>query len=180
MSAARSGRQVLEDLDLGVRLHLLDRVGHGLVVERGEHAGPVARGELVDDRRQVGRMELGEALVRNPELDRGDRRLDRVDVLPVDVALGDGPAEPAGECPEATLDPKPAEQPGGPDVDGDEARRPIGLVEPEVVDPDHLPAVDVDDLLVQQVGPEQDLVRALAEALDVDGGRAQAAAGRVE
>ena len=47
-----SGLEVLEDVDLGVGLHLLDRVGHGLVVEGGEDAGPVARRELVDDRRR--------------------------------------------------------------------------------------------------------------------------------
>ena len=81
-------REALEDLDLRVRLHLLDRVGGGLVVEGGQDAGPVARRQLVDDRGQVGRMQLGQAGVRDAELDRRDAGLDRVDVLPVDVALG--------------------------------------------------------------------------------------------
>ena len=48
--------EVLEHLDLGVGLHLLHGVGDGLVVEGGEDARPVARGELVDDRGEVGRM----------------------------------------------------------------------------------------------------------------------------
>ena len=56
--------QALEDLDLGLGLHLLDGVGGGLVVEGGQDAGPVARRELVDDRGQVGRVQLGQADVR--------------------------------------------------------------------------------------------------------------------
>ena len=80
--------ELLEDLDLRLGLHLLDGVGHRLVVERGQDARPVARRELVDDRGEVGRVELGQAGVRHAQADRGDGGLDRVDVLPVDVALG--------------------------------------------------------------------------------------------
>ena len=72
--------------------------------------------------------------------------------------------------------PEPAEQARRADVDRDEAQRAVDLVEPEVVDPDDLAAVDVDDLLVHEVGPQEDLVRALAELVDVD--RRGSAAGR--
>ena len=48
-------------------------------------------------------MELGQAGVRDAQLDARDRALDRVDVLPVDVALGQRQVEPAGERPVRTL-----------------------------------------------------------------------------
>ena len=76
----------------------------------GEHADPVAAAELVDDRRQVGRVELGQALVGDAQLDAGDRPLDRVDVLPVDVALRDLAVEAAGDSPPRPLDAEPAQQ----------------------------------------------------------------------
>ncbi len=98
-----AGLEVLEHLDLGLGLHLLDRVGHGVVIERGQHTGPVARGELVDDRGEVGRMELGQAGVGHPQLDRGDRGLDRVDILPVDVLLGDADVQVAGDRAQAAF-----------------------------------------------------------------------------
>ena len=106
-------------------------------------------------------MELGQAGVRDAQPDRGDARLDRVDVLPVDVALGGRQAQVAGEDPVGALDPEPAQQPGRPDVDDDQVELAVDVVETEVVDADDLAAVDVDDLLVEQVGPEPDLVRAL-------------------
>ena len=95
------------------------------------------------------------------QLDRGDRALDRVDVLPVDVALLERQPQVAGERPERALDAEPAEQARRADVDRDEAQRALDLVEAEVVDADDPAAVDVDDLLVHQVRLEQDLVRAL-------------------
>ena len=163
-SAASSGRHLLEDvggagrlevlehLDLRLGLHLLDRVGHRLVVERGQDAGPVARRELVDDRGQVGRVQLGQARVGHAQLDRGDRRLDRVDVLPVDVPLGHREPQVAGERAGRPFDAQPAEQARAADVDRHEVERPADLVEAEVVDPDDLAPVDVDDLLVHEVG----------------------------
>ena len=169
MSAARSGSRSSSTSTWRLGLHLLDRVGGGLVVERGEDAGPVLRRQLVDDRGEVGRVELGEAGVRDAQLDRGDRRLERVHVLPVDVALRDARRRLRAMRPAGALEPEPPQQAGGADVDGDEVQRALDLVEAQVVDPDDLAAVDVDDLLVQQVAPEQDLVRALVELADVDG-----------
>ncbi|GIW19984.1 MAG: hypothetical protein KatS3mg065_0280 [Chloroflexota bacterium] len=174
------GREVLEDLDLGLGRHLLDGLGRDLVVEGGHDPGPVLRGELVDDRRQVGRVQLAEAGMGHPELDRGDGGLDGVDVLPIDVALRNGEAEVPGDEPVGALDAESTEEAGGADVDGDEMEPPLDLVEPEVVDADDLPTVDVDDLLVHEVGAEEDLVRPLAELADVDGPGGEACAGRVE
>ena len=107
------GLEVLEDLDLRLGLHLLDGVGRRLVVEDGQDAGPVARCELVDDRGQVGRVQLLEAGMRHAQADRGDGGLDRVDVLPVDVALGDRQPQVARDRPIGPLDAQPAQQAGG-------------------------------------------------------------------
>ena len=168
MSAARSGVRPLEDLDLRLGLHLLDGVGGGLIVEGGQDAGPVARRELVDDRGQVGRMELGQADVGHAQLDRGDARLDRVHVLPVDVALRGRQAQVPGDDPVRALDAEPTEQAGRPDVDGHETELVLDVVQAQVVDPDDLASIDVHDLLVEQVLAQLDLVGALLELGDVD------------
>ena len=174
------GGEALEHLDLGLGLHLLDGVGDGLVVERGQDAGPVARRELVDDRRQVGRVELGQAGVRDAQPDRGDARLDRVDVLPVDVSLRRRQPQVAGQDPVRALDPEPAQQPGRPDIDRHQVEPAVDVVEAQVVDAHDLAPVDVDDLLVEQVGAQPDLVRPLRETGDVDGGARQARAAGIE
>ena len=174
------GLQVFEDVDLGLGFHLADGVGRGLVVEGGDHADPVVAAELVDDRRQVCRVELGQALVGDAQLHAGDRSLDRIDVLPVDVPLRNLAVETAGDGPPRPLDAEPAQQAGGSDVHGDQMQRAFDLVEPEVVDADHLAAVDVDDLAVHQVPLEADLVGPLMELADVDGGRPQRGAAGVQ
>ena len=125
-------------------------------------------------------MELGESLVWHPELDRRDRALDRVDILPVDVPLRKRDAKVPGEDSKAALEAEPPHQTGGTDIDGHQAQSTVDFVETEVVDSDHLAPVDVDNLLVHQVGPKEDLVGTLLELLDVDTGRRQPSAGCVE
>ena len=118
--------------------------------------------------------------MRHAQPDRGDAGLDRVDVLPVDVALGRRQVQVARDRPVRALHAQPAEQPGRPDVDGHEVELAVDVVETQVVDPDHPAAVDVHDLLVEQVGPQQDLVGALLEPGDVDRVTGQPRARRVE
>ncbi len=72
------------------------------------------------------------------------------------------------------------QQAGRADVDDDQVELAVDVVEAEVVDADHLAAIDVDDLLVEQVGAEEDLVRTLLEARDVDGPAGEAGARGVE
>jgi len=55
------------------------------------------------------------------------------------------------------LDAEPARKPEAPTSTATDAAR-LDLVEPQVVDADHLAAVDVDDLAVHQVPLEADLV----------------------
>ena len=118
--------------------------------------------------------------VRHAQPDRGDAGLDRVDVLPVDVALGRRQVQVARDRPVRAFDAEPAEQPGRPDVDGHEVELAVDVVETQVVDADHPPAVDVHDLLVEEVRPQEDLVRPLLEAGDVDRVTRQQRARRVE
>ncbi len=162
MSAARAGLEVLEDVDLGFGLHLADGVGRGLVVERSDQPDTVAAAELVDDRRQVRRMKLGETLVRDAKLDAGDRPLDRIDVLPIDVALRNLAVEAPGDGPPRPLDAEPAKQPGRAHVHRDQVKGAFDFVEPQVVDANDFSAVDVHDLAVHQILLEPDLDRAAA------------------
>src|SRR6185369_9876294 len=111
-----------------------------------------------------------QARVRDAQADRGDARLDRVDVLPVDVALRRRQPQVPGQDPVRTLDPQPAQQPGRPDVDRHQVELPVHVVESQVVDAHDLATVDVDDLLVEQVGAQPDLVWTLGEPCDVDRG----------
>ena len=118
--------------------------------------------------------------VGDSQLDRGDRALDRVDVLPVDVPLADRQPQCGRDAAVGALEPEPAEQSRCADVDRDQAVRALDLVEPQVVDADDLAPVDVDDLLVHEVLAQEDLVGALAELADVDRGGAQPRAAVVE
>ena len=113
-------------------------------------------------------MQLGQAAVRHAQLDRGDRRLDWVDVLPVDVPLGDGQAQVSGERPERSLHSETPQKAGTADVHRNEMEGPRDLVQSQVVDPHDLASIDIHDLLVHQVRAQEDLVRALAEFADVD------------
>jgi hypothetical protein len=106
--------------------------------------------------------------------------LDRVDVLPVDVPLGRRQAQVASQHAVATLEPEPAQEPGRTDIHGDEVELALHVVEAEVVDADDLAAVDVDDLLVEQILPQLDLVGSLLEAGDIDRPGREACPGHVE
>ena len=88
--------------------------------------------------------------------------------------------EVPGEDPETSFEAKTAHQAGGTDVDGHEAEPTVDLVQTEVVDANHLAAVDVDDLLVHEISAQEDLVGPLLELLDVDPGRGELSAGSVE
>ena len=95
MSAARSGGEVLEHLHLGVRLlYRFDGVCGLLIVQGCQDTRPVARRELVYDRRELHRMERAQALMWHAQPDGRDGGLDRVHVLPVDIALHLGQVEP--------------------------------------------------------------------------------------
>ena len=113
-------------------------------------------------------MELGKARMWDPQLDRGDRGLDRVHVLPVDVALGHRQAQVPSEGPVAAFDAQAPEEARGADIHRDQVQDALDLVESQVVDAHDLPAINVDDLLVHEIRVQQDLVRALAEATHVD------------
>ena len=54
--------------------------------------------------------------------------------------------------------PEPPQKSGEPDVGGDDAQPPAGIGDLDVVDANDLSAVDVDDLLVEQIGDEIELL----------------------
>jgi hypothetical protein len=172
--------KVFQHLDLGLGVHLLDGIGDGFVVERGEHTGAVLRRQLIDDFRQVGRVELGQTGVRDPQLDRRNRALNRVDVFPVDVALVKWAVEPAREAARRTFNAKAAQQSGRANIDCHQAQRALDHVQAEVVDAHDTAAVNVDDLLVHQILLQQDLVAALAELGHVECRRSQPGAAGIE
>ena len=66
------------------------------------------------------------------------------------------------------------------DIDGDESHRPLDVVEQHVVRAHHLAAVDVHDLLVEEIGLQEDLVLALVEPCDVDALRPEPCPRRIE
>ena len=84
------------------------------------------------------------------------------------ATVRNGPSSPVGG---AARPPRHRPPPG--------AARPLDLVEAQVVDADDLAAVDVDDLLVQQVCLEQDLVRRAGWNLSMSIVRTSAAGRRV-
>src|SRR5713226_7237713 len=80
-------------------------------IEGGEDGVAIVRAELVDDIRDVGRVQLGELGVGDPQLDRADVGLDRIDRLPGNQLLRPVQPEAPGNPPTKTLEPDPPRQP---------------------------------------------------------------------
>ena len=121
------GRHLFEDVGGALLVHAFEQVGQalvadlfeglggGLLVEGGDDLGALAVGERIDDARQVDRVELGQAVVRDLELHRrGGRQV--LDVGPVDDLAADDAAGQGAR-------PEPAQQGAGADVHPDD---PVG------------------------------------------------------
>jgi len=153
--------QVLEDLGLHLRLQLVQRFGGGLDVQLSENAGALGARDLAQDVGDVRRMEALEPLLR-------ERRLQAVELgwsgwieFPRDEARGERAVRQASARGGVNPAPKTrAHEPRTPTSAAVSTRSPADDVELEVVDtaPTTLHAVDVDDLLVEQVACEEDLV----------------------
>jgi hypothetical protein len=118
------------------------------------------RRQVLDDVGDVRRMELGEALVGDLQLDAPCRvGLEQIDELPRDHARRDL----LEQCPQRERRDQPFRQPADrttrPDVHRDDVQQQVAVdrrrLELDVVDADHLAAVDVDDLLVEEVALQQ-------------------------
>src|SRR5450759_5284958 len=119
-------------------------------------------------------MQLGQTLVRDAQLHAGDGALDGIDVLPVDVALGNLAMQAARDGSPRAFETEAAEQAGRADIHSDQVERAFDFVEPQIVDADHLATVDVHDLTVHQIKLRADFIGPLVELGDVDRRRAEA------
>ena len=73
-----------------------------------------------------------------------------------------------------------AQQSGGTNVHGDEAHRPFNEVKEHIVRAHHLATINVHDLLIKEIGLQQDLILALGESRDINVLRAEPYSGRIE
>ena len=126
-------------------------------------------------------MELGRPGVRDAQPDRGDARLDRVDVLPVDVALGRRQAQVPGQDPDtAPSIPSRRSSPAAPTSTADQVELALDVVEPRSLTRTTLrPSMSTICLSSRSVA-QPDLVRALLEAVMSMVAARQARAGGVE
>src|SRR6201996_9301298 len=174
------GIHALKEFLLNLWLNLFERFGGGLLGKAGENGLALGGCEFFEDVRDVRRVQLGEAFLAYLEADaaRGIA-VDDVDAAPgdesrrdtvhdaVDGARGQPLQQPASGAAESDFDVL-DEQGGG--VTGWTILCP-GKV--DVVDAHDLAAIDIDDLLVEQVAFEQQCV---AEAGDRMGRRVGAQA----
>ena len=142
------GAEIVDDRTLHVGVEVLERVGSRLVVERADDPRRVLRRQLADDVCQFGGVQPREPVLadRQPDLGRIEV-VQRRDVVPRDQRTRHAIDQARDESRRT----EPAQQPADPDVGGDHAQRAGGARDLDVVDPHDLAAVDVDDLLVEQI-----------------------------
>ena len=179
------GIERFDDRHLDVGIDLFERLGGDLLVDRLEHRFALGRREILDDVGDVGRVQLRQALVGDLQLDAPRRiGLEQIDELPRDHPRRNPLEQRAQrERRDDALRQAP-DRAAGADVDGDDVDREMAVdrrrLELDVVDADHLAAVDVDDLLVEQVALEEQQAVGRGEAFPLRriGGGADGGAGR--
>ena len=155
------GVERLDDRHLDLRIELFQRLGGDFLVDRFEHRFALGRGQVLDDVGDVRRMHLRETLVLDLQLDAARRvGLEEIDEVPRDDARRN-PLEqrPQRERRHHAL----GETPNGAaraDVDGQDVQQQVAVdrrrIDLDVVHAHDLPAVHVDDLLIEQVALEQE------------------------
>ena len=160
MSAARSlsSDSTIDTWTFGIEF--LERLGGDFLVDRLEHGFALGRRQIFDDVRDVGRVELREPFVDDLQLDAARRiGLEQIDVLPRDDARRNLLEQRAQRERGHDALAQAADGAARADVDGDDVQRDVAVdrrrVELDVVDADDLAAVDVDDLLIEQIALEQ-------------------------
>ena len=151
-AALPSGRSPSSAAWIG-RVHLLDGVGGHVVFQRLEHRGALLRAQLVGDVGDVGRVQQAEVAARHAEAHGRGVALRQVDRAPVDevrLALLGQPVADLGQA-DAPHDGVAA------DVDRHDVQIGSRARQLDVVDADHLAAVAVDELLVEEGAAEQQL-----------------------
>ena len=151
-------RQVLDDLGLDLGLELVQRLGSRLDVQLLEDAGALGARDLAQDFRDVGRVEPLELLLRQGGLEPLEARVQRLHRVPRNEARRQ---RRVGKPAAARRDARPEDPPheaAHAHVGGREDEVSRKHVQLEVVHPHDLHAVDVHDLLVEEVPREKDLV----------------------
>ena len=129
-------------------IEMFQRVGGLFVGERADDARRVLRRQLADDPGEIGRAHARQPVLADGEPDLvGVEVVQRRDVVPRDERARDARDQARRDAPAA----EPAQQPRDADVRGDDADRAGRARQLEVVDAHDLAAVDVDDLLVEEV-----------------------------
>jgi len=151
----------LHDRHLDVRVDLLQRLGGHFLVDRFEHRFAFGRWQVFDDVGDVGRVHPRQARVLDLQLDAARRvGFDEVDELPRDDARRNPVEQGArGERWHHALD-ESADGAAGADVDRGDTEDDVAVdrcgIELDVVDANDLAAVDVDNLLIEQIALEQE------------------------
>jgi hypothetical protein len=160
-----SGVERFDDGLLDVRLDFFESLGGDIFVEGAEDGFAFVGSEVFDDVGDVGGMELGQAFVRDLEFDAASGiGFDEIDETPGDGAgrnsLEQGMESGAGR--EAAKEA--AGSAASADIDGLDAEDGAGLagfgggvdLEVDVVDANDFAAVNVDDLLIEEVAFEEE------------------------
>ncbi len=138
-------------LDLG--LGLGEGVGRGLGVERGDDRPALHPPQVLDDVGEIGRVHAGQLLV-HLQPDGGGAGVHEPHVVPGDVVLREARGQAAHEPQRDEAGQQPAHRSREADLDPAQVE-PAGLgLEHDVVHAHDLPAVDVDDLAVEDVAPQ--------------------------
>ncbi len=145
---------MLDDLHLGVRLHLREGLGHGLHIQVLDEVGPLLVVQVLQDIRQVGRVELIQLGPLRDQLQIGGLFLQVLDGVPPDeVVFPPLQQKLHPQTPGQT--PQPDVHRHGQQVFSFPGFQPEDL---DVIDPDHLGPFDVNDLLVHQPLAHVDLI----------------------
>ena len=152
------GVEVLDQADLDFRVRFLQGFGGGLHVEGLEDGGPLVDVQLLDDVREIRRVQLGQAALRDLEPQQVGR-CQGLDELPGDELVGQGIVKkPVQQGIHEPLHADPPHQPPEADVHMDQVQPLARLQKLQVVDAPDLGPVGVHDLLVQEGLLQQEFV----------------------
>ena len=158
---------VAYDLNLCLGAQLRERLCRHVGIEILQEHGALVVGDLTDDVRDIGGVELRDHLPRDREGDGRELRLKRLEVVPAYEVVGERGLEHLQEIFALPLDAEPPQYPPHPDIDGDEDRLGFIPLELDVVYAHDFHTVDVDDLLVEDVTKGEKVVGAGIVLIDV-------------
>ncbi len=159
------GIERLDDGDLRPGVQLFERAGRDLFIERLENGLALGRRQILDDVRDIGRVERRKPLIGDLELHTaGWIALEEIDEMPRNDPRGNPREQLSETVPGHDSAGEPSDGPPRADVDAEHGQDELVTLRPgvelHVVHPHQLPALDVDDLLVEQIPlQEQQILR---------------------